>query len=206
MNRSLARFLSVAFHPLLMPTYLFAIILYFLPVSSISLPLQSRWIVLSMIFFTTFMVPGLGAFAMFKTGFIDSYEIDRREQRSRPLLFTALCYGVTTYLFYSESVFDLLFYFVMGVVTASVLVAWCVSFFWKISAHGIGLGGALGVLLLMNKLMPESGLLIPIVLLVLVSGAVLSARLALHAHTPAQAYTGFLTGLLLVLLAGFVAL
>ncbi|MCP2042797.1 membrane-associated phospholipid phosphatase [Pontibacter sp. HSC-36F09] len=189
-----------------MPTYLFAIILYFLPVSSISLPLQSRWIVLSMIFFTTFMVPGLGAFAMFKTGFIDSYEIDRREQRSRPLLFTALCYGVTTYLFYSESVFDLLFYFVMGVVTASVLVAWCVSFFWKISAHGIGLGGALGVLLLMNKLMPESGLLIPIVLLVLVSGAVLSARLALHAHTPAQAYTGFLTGLLLVLLAGFVAL
>ncbi|WP_303412066.1 hypothetical protein [Pontibacter sp. BT731] len=206
MNRSLARFLSVAFHPLLMPTYLFAIILYFLPVSSISLPLQSRWIVLSMIFFTTFMVPGLGAFAMFKTGFIDSYEIDRREQRSRPLLFTALCYAVTTYLFYSESVFDQLFYFVMGVVTASVLVAWCVSFFWKISAHGIGLGGALGVLLLMNKLMPESGLLIPIVLLVLVSGAVLSARLALHAHTPAQAYTGFLTGLLLVLLAGFVAL
>ncbi|WP_188500624.1 hypothetical protein [Pontibacter amylolyticus] len=206
MNRSLARFLSVAFHPLLMPTYLFAIILYFLPVSSISLPLQSRWIVLGMIFFTTFMVPGLGAFAMFKTGFIDSYEIDRREQRSRPLLFTALCYAVTTYLFYTESVFDELFYFVMGVVTASVFVAWCVSFFWKISAHGIGLGGALGVLLLVNKLMPESGLLIPIVLLILVSGAVLTARLALHAHTPAQAYTGFLTGLLLVLAAGFVAL
>ncbi|MBX0333810.1 hypothetical protein K3G39_11235 [Pontibacter sp. HSC-14F20] len=206
MNRSLARFLSVAFHPLLMPTYLFVIILYFLPVSSISLPLQSRWIVLSMIFFTTFVVPGLGAFAMFKTGFIDSYEIDRREQRSKPLLFTALCYGVTTYLFYTESVFDQLFYFVMGVVTASVFVAWVVSFFWKISAHGIGLGGALGVLLLVNKLMPESGLLIPIVLMILVSGAVLSARLALHAHTPAQAYTGFLIGLMLVLMAGFVAL
>ncbi|WP_245869050.1 hypothetical protein [Pontibacter ramchanderi] len=189
-----------------MPTYLFAIILYFLPVSAISLPLQSRWIVLGMIFFTTFMVPGLGAFAMFKTGFIDSYEIDRREQRSRPLLFTALCYAVTTYLFYTESVFDQIFYFVMGVITASVLVAWLVSFFWKISAHGIGLGGALGVLMLMNKLMPGSGLLIPIVLLILVSGAVLSARLELHAHTPAQAYTGFLTGLLLVLLAGTVAL
>ncbi|EJF11840.1 MULTISPECIES: hypothetical protein [Pontibacter] len=206
MNRSLARFLSIAFHPLLMPTYLFVIILYFLPVSSISLPLQSRWIVLSMIFFSTFMVPGLGAFAMFKTGFIDSYEIDRREQRSKPLLFTAICYAVTTYLFYSEPVFDQLFYFVMGVITASVFVAWFVSFFWKISAHGIGLGGALGVLLLVNKLMPEAGLLMPIILLILVSGAVLSARLALHAHTPAQAYTGFLTGLVLVLMAGMVAL
>ncbi len=206
MNRSLARFLSVAFHPLLMPTYLFVIILYFLPVSSISLPLQSRWIILGMVFFSTFMVPGLGAFAMFKTGFIDSYEIDRREQRSKPLLFTALCYAVTTYLFYSEPVFDQLFYFVMAVITASVFVAWFVSFFWKISAHGIGLGGALGVLLLVNKLMPEAGLIMPIILLILVSGAVLSARLALHAHTPAQAYTGFLTGLVLVLMAGLVAL
>ncbi|MBF8964423.1 hypothetical protein I0P70_14310 [Pontibacter sp. FD36] len=206
MNRSLARFLSVAFHPLLMPTYLFVIILYFLPVSSISLPLQSRWIILGMVFFSTFMVPGLGAFAMFKTGFIDSYEIDRREQRSKPLLFTALCYAVTTYLFYSEPVFDQLFYFIMAVITASVFVAWFVSFFWKISAHGIGLGGALGVLLLVNKLMPEAGLLMPIILLILVSGAVLSARLALHAHTPAQAYTGFLTGLVLVLMAGLVAL
>ena len=152
------------------------------------------------------MVPGLGAYAMFRTGFIDSYEIDRREQRSKPLLFTAVCYAVTTYLFYSEPVFDQLFFFVMGVITASVFQAWFVSFFWKISAHGIGLGGALGVLLLVNKLTPEAGLLAPIVLVILVSGAVLSARLALHAHTPAQAYTGFATGLILVLTAGFIAL
>lgn len=206
MNRSLAHFLSVAFHPLLMPTYLFVIMLYFLPVASLSLPLQSRWVVLSMIFFTTFVVPGLGAYAMFRTGFIDSYELDRREQRSRPLLFTAVCYAVTTYLFYTEPVFDQLFCFVMGVITASVFLAWFVSFFWKISAHGIGLGGALGVLLLMNKLIPEAGLLSPIVLFILVSGGVLSARLALHAHTPAQAYTGFATGLILVLMAGFIAL
>jgi hypothetical protein len=206
MNHSLARFLSFAFHPLLMPTYLFVIILYFLPVSSLSFPMQSRWIILSMIFFTTFMVPGLGAYALFRTGFIDSYEIDRREQRSKPLLFTAVCYAVTTYLFYTEPVFDQLFFFVMGVITASVFLAWFVSFFWKISAHGIGLGGALGVLLLVNKLMPEAGLLTPIVLVILVSGAVLSARLALHAHTPAQAYTGFATGLILVLMAGFIAL
>jgi hypothetical protein len=189
-----------------MPTYLFVIILYFLPVSSLSFPMQSRWIILSMIFFTTFLVPGLGAYAMFRTGFIDSYEIDRREQRSKPLLFTAVCYAVTTYLLYTEPVFDQLFYFVMGVITASVFLAWFVSFFWKISAHGIGLGGALGVLLLVNKLMPDAGLIAPIVLLILVSGAVLSARLELHAHTPAQAYTGFATGLILVLMAGFIAL
>jgi hypothetical protein len=206
LNRSLARLLSVVFHPLLMPTYLFSIILYFLPAASLSLPLQSRWIVLGMIVFTTFVVPGLGAYALFRTGFIDSYEIDRREQRSKPLLFTTLCYGVTAYLFQREPVFDHLFFFVMGVVTASVFLAWVVSYFWKISAHGIGLGGAFGVLLLLNKLMPEAQLLMPILLAIVVSGAVLSARLALHAHSPAQAYTGFATGLLLVLVAGTIAL
>jgi len=206
LNRSLARLLSVAFHPLLMPTYLFAFILYFLPVASLSLPLQSRWIVLGMIFFTTFIIPGLGAFAMFRTGFIDSLEIDRREQRSKPLLFTGLCYGVTAYLFHREPVFDQLFYFIMGVIAASVLLAWLVSFFWKISAHGIGLGGAFGVLLLLNKMLPEAHLLMPIVLAILVSVAVLSARLALHAHTPAQVYTGFGTGLIMVLTAGSIAL
>lgn len=189
-----------------MPSYLFAVILYCLPVASVSLPPQSRWIVLSMIFFTTFIIPGLGAFAMFRTGIIDSYEIDRREQRSKPLLFTGLCYAVTAYLFHREPVFEPMFYFVMGIIAASVFLSWIVSFFWKISAHGIGLGGATGVLLILNKLMPEAQLLMPIVVAILVSGAVLSARLALHAHTPAQVYTGFGTGLLLVVTAGIIAL
>jgi hypothetical protein len=194
------------FHPLLMPTYLFALILYFLPVASISLPFQSRWIVLSMIFFTTFIIPGLGAFAMFRTGFIDSYEMDRREQRSKPLLFTGVCYSVTAYLFHREPVFDHLFYFVMGIIAASVLLAWIISFYWKISAHGIGLGGVLGILLALNKVLPGAGLLMPILATIIVSGAVLSARLALHAHTPAQVYTGFGAGLLLVLTAATIAL
>ncbi|MDX5418742.1 MAG: hypothetical protein LPK09_05965 [Hymenobacteraceae bacterium] len=189
-----------------MPTYLFTIILYFLPAASLSLPPQSRWIVLSMIFFTTFIIPGLGAFVMFRTGFIDSYEIDRREQRSKPLLFTGLCYAVTTYLLQREPIFDHIFFFVMGIIAASVFLAWFVSFFWKISAHGIGLGGAFGVLLLLDKLIPDAQLLFPIVGAILASGAVISARLALHAHTPAQVYTGFGAGLLLVLFAGGIAL
>ncbi len=194
------------FHPLLMPTYLFSIILYLLPAAAISLPLQSRWIVLSMIFFTTFIIPGLGAFVMFRTGFIDSYEISRREQRGTPLLFTGVCYAVTAYLLHQEPVFDMMFYFVMGAIAASVFLAWLISFFWKISAHGIGLGGAFGILLLLNRLQPDAHLLAIILVAIVVSGAVLSARLALHAHTPAQVYAGFGTGLLLVLTAGGIAL
>jgi hypothetical protein len=64
----------------------------------------------------------------------------------------------------------------------------------------------LGILLALNKVLPGAGLLTPILATIIISGAVLSARLALHAHTPAQVYTGFGAGLLLVLTAASIAL
>ncbi|HEY4651568.1 MAG TPA: hypothetical protein VIG72_09145 [Pontibacter sp.] len=206
MNRSLAQALSVVFHPLLLPTYLFAFILYYLPAPVLSLPMQSRWIVLGMIFFTTFIIPGLGAYAMVRTGHLDSMEMERREQRGLPLLFTGLCYGITTYLLYREPAFDEIFYFIMGIVTASVLLTFALSRLFKVSAHSVGVGGALGLLLILSRLVPDVPMLLPISLAIVLTGAVLSARLALNAHTPAEVYTGFGTGLLLALTAGIVAL
>ncbi len=206
MNRSLARFLSVVLHPLLLPTYLFAFILYYLPAPALSLPMQSRWIVLGMILFTTFIIPGLGAYTMVRTGHLDSMEMDRREQRRLPLLFTGLCYAITAYLFYREPAFDEIFYFIMVLITASVLLTYAVSLFWKISAHSIGAGGAFGLLMLLSKLVPDVSMLFPIAFATILAGSVLSARLALHAHTPYEVYTGFGTGLLLVLSAGLVIL
>lgn len=206
MNRSLAKVLSVAFHPLLLPSYLFAFILYYMPASMLTFPMQSRWVVLGMIFFSTFIIPSLGAYFMVRSGRLDSLEMDRREQRSLPLLFTGICYAATSYLLYQEEVFDALFYFVMGIIAASVFVTYLVSLFWKISAHSVGMGGALGILLSLNMIMPDAGLFLPIAIAVVLTGAVLSARLALHAHTPQQVYAGFGCGLMLALATTFVAL
>ena len=206
MSRSLARFLSVVLHPLLLPTYLFAFILYYLPAPALSLPMQSRWIVLGMIFFTTFLIPALGAYTMVRIGHLDSMEMERREQRRLPLLFTGLCYAITSYLLYQEQAFDEIFYFIMVIITASVLLTYGISLFWKISAHSVGLGGALGLLILIHNIVPEAGMLTPIAAGLVLSGAVLSARLALNAHTPAEVYAGFGSGLLLSLTAGSFAL
>lgn len=198
-NRSLAKVLSVVFHPLLLPTYLFAVILYYMPVSTLTLPLRVRWVVLAMIFFTTFVLPAVAAFAMVRLGYLDSIEMDRREQRGFPLLFTGVCYAATSYLFYQEPAYDAIFYFVMGIIAASVFLAFAISQFWKISAHSIGLGGALGLLLVLNTLAPEARLMYPIMVTTFLAGAVMSARLALQAHTPAEVYGGFGSGLLLAL-------
>lgn len=206
MNRSLAKFLSVVFHPLLLPTYLFAFILYYLPASTLSIAVRSRWIILSMIFLSTFIIPALGAYVMVRAGHLSSMEMEDRKQRGLPLLFTSLCYVTTAYLFYREQVFDHIFYFVMAIIATSVALTYLVSFFWKISAHSVGVGGSLGLLIMLHRIAPDTSMLSAIVAGMIVAGAVLSARLALHAHTPAQVYAGFGSGLLIALTASAIAL
>jgi hypothetical protein len=194
-NLALARFLSVLFHPLLLPTYLFAIILYLLPESVITFPVESRWMLLALIFVMTFLIPGLGTYAMFRFGMVQSMQLQDRLQRRLPFLFTTVCYAAITYIFRRESYFGELFYFLMALITLSVLVTYLVSLYWKISAHSVGIGGGLGILILLNSLIPDSPLFYLVIVWLLVSGAVMSARLALNEHTPAQVYAGLLTGL-----------
>jgi membrane-associated phospholipid phosphatase len=102
---------------------------------------------------------------------------------------------MATYMFYREQVFDDLLYAIMAVITLAVFLTFIVSRFWKISAHSIGMGGALGFMVLLHTWQPEHQTLYLVSGTILMSGAVLSARLALQAHTPLQVYSGFFLGL-----------
>lgn len=194
MNRTLALTLSVLFHPLLIPTYLFALVLYGLPQSVITFPADSRWVILAIIFFTTFIIPGLGTYFLYRQGYVSSLHIENRPERNLPFFFTTVCFSVTSYLFYQEQVFDRLLFYIMFLITLSVFLLFLMSFRWKISAHGVGLGGGLGILLFLHANLPENFLLYALVMAVLIIGAVLSARLALQSHTPTEVYSGFLLG------------
>jgi len=195
-NRTLAHTLSVLFHPLLMPTFLFFVVLYVLPQSVVTFPPESRWLIIAIVFFSTFVIPGLGTYFMFRNGFISSLHVENRPERNLPFFFTTVCFAITSYLFYQEQYFDRLLFYIMFLITLSVFFTYLFSFRWKISAHSVGLGGTLGILLLFHALLPESPLLYIIAAAVLVAGAVMSARLALDAHTPAEVYSGFLIGFL----------
>lgn len=194
MNRTLAQVLSVLFHPLLMPTYLFGIILYLLPASVVTFPEERRWAILVLVGCSTFIIPGLGTYFMYHQGFVGSLTLENRPERNLPFFFTSVCFGVTSYIFYQEAYFDRLFFYIMMLITLSVFLTFLFSFRWKISAHAVGLGGALGILFLLNKLLPENQLLYIIIAAIILSGLVLSARLALDAHSPSEVYSGFLLG------------
>lgn len=196
MNKHLATALSAAFHPLLVPSYLYYIVCYQLPGVVLYPLLQDRWLVLAVAFVFTFLLPTLATSGLYWLGSVDSMELYERRQRTLPLLAATLSFGAAAWLLWHlpVSIDALLRYMILGM-TLAVLLTLFISLRWKISAHGVGVGGAVGLL----SLLYLSGLADYLALWWLVgsmvlAGAVLSARLQLQAHTPAQVWTGLALG------------
>ncbi|MBX7126817.1 MAG: hypothetical protein K1X47_14070, partial [Cyclobacteriaceae bacterium] len=96
--KTAARVLSWVYQPLLMPTYLFVVILAYNP--SLLLPLRPVW---SLVFLITGMTFGLPAinFAFFRmTGSVRNLTMPDRRDRIGPFIFISGLYVFLTLLFY----------------------------------------------------------------------------------------------------------
>ncbi len=207
MTTTLARLLSIVFHPLLMPTLLFGILLFRAPgaigVDAFATPL--RLSLLSLIAVGTFGIPVLVIYFLYRSGYLHDLTLNDRTDRHLPYLFTGLIYNGLTYVFarrlqlVSEVAPELAI--ILGSITLSILLVGLISLSWKISAHGVGMGGTLGALVgIMNKF-GETDLFWIVLVFVLLAGLLASARLHLNAHTPAQVGAGLALGLCISLSA-----
>lgn len=209
LTTSLARFLSVAFHPLLMPTLLFGLLLFLAPgaIGMDAFSVTLRLSLLVLIFVGTFAVPSLLIFYLFRSGYVRSLHLSDLADRRLPYFLTALIYTFMTYLFAFQmqlvSTIAPEIAIMLGSIAVSILFVGLISLYWQISAHGVGIGGVLGGI---GGLMGRFGLtdlFLPLLGLVLLTGFVASARLKLNAHTPAEIGAGLLLGLLVSLGAVF---
>lgn len=189
--KGLARALSYVFHPLLMTTYLFLMLTYFLPV--VLQPARpSFWIIL-LIFVTTFALPAVNFLMLRLTGSVRDLTMPQREQRILPFIFISIIYIFVTLMFYWKFPIPNLLR-LMIIVTALVVFSTIITFFFKVSVHSVAMWGAIGMMLPMNKVSEENTLLIPTVLVILCAGLVMSARLSLNAHTPREILVGSISG------------
>lgn len=192
--------LSVVFHPLLVPSYLYYIICYQLP-GVVLYPLRpDRWLVVALTFGFTFLLPTLCAGGLYWAGLIDSLALYERRERVLPLLGAAVSFGVGAWLLaHTQFAVDALLRYMMVGMAVAVLLTLLISLRWKISAHAVGVGGAVGLLALLQLSgLADQEALWWLLGSILLAGAVLSARLQLQAHTPAQVWVGLGLGVSLV--------
>jgi len=200
-NNWWAKVISVVFHPLLMPT-LAVIILFLIPsYITLSLPPQARKLIVGLVFANTCVAPILIIFLMKKTGLISHVSLNERADRIYPTLVSVFFYFFTYYLFRQANLPSLLHFFIMGAGIV-VLVGFVVSLYWKISFHLLSMGGFTGFLVVLSLFLQyEMPLLI--VSVIILSGVLGSARIKLNAHSPSQVYTGYLTGIMIMMLLFF---
>jgi len=186
----LSKILSYLFHPLLMTTWFTLLLLYTNPFSFAGL---SSGIVIAVIFINTFMFPAISILLMRKLGFIEDLEMPDHKQRIIPLVASIIFY-VWAYLATRKINFP----YMMGVFMMGVLVSLFASFvinvFYKVSLHMVGVSGALTAIMLLVFVSP-SDLSYYFLAMILLTGAVASARLYLGAHTMKEVYVGFLVGM-----------
>ena len=193
----LARFLSVVLHPLLLPTYIMALLAFQLPAALFPISAESVPGFLMLIFIMTFALPVLNISFFRLFGTISSFSMEERRERVLPFAFITILYGVVTYLFYSKtriSLDDNLLRMLL-IIDALVLIATVITLFYKVSVHALAACGMLGILLPLNRVAENGSLLLPTLIALILTGMVMSARLQLNAHTPREVWVGAVTGL-----------
>ncbi len=194
MGKLPAKIISYAFHPLMMPSYLFSIVMLYLPDALQPMSRKVMLYILLLIFVTTFMIPLFSMLGLRTAMTISSLHLEKRKERILPFAFITLFYGLTTYLFHTKiEVNDFLLSIFIGA-TAVVALITLITVFFKISVHAAAVGCVMGSLLAMIYRFPMNELLWPFILIILIAGAILSARLSLNAHTSTEVYTGFSLG------------
>jgi hypothetical protein len=192
MNRKFAYFLSVILHPVWMPTYALLFIFQNSTFFTYSIPQPAKLALFLIIVLNTLIFPALLSYVLLKKGVIRSFEMEKREERLIPYASNLLLLMVAAYLIHSLRLPQVFFQLILGAI-AGLTIAIIINLKWKISIHMIGIGAMTGTLFGLSTFLMVD-LRYPIILALLVSGLLGSARYYLGAHNQMQIYSGFLIG------------
>lgn len=196
-----AKIISIIGHPIFQPTWMMIIML----LSGITrfMPANDR-LFLGITFATTCFIPGLVIIMMQKWRVITSVEMDQRDDRPAPL-FVMVLFLYATIRFFSKVQMLAFFNFYLITVLIVTILAFIISFFWKISLHSLGWGNFTACLFVMSTVSMQ--IYLPALLgSILATGIVAAARLKLKSHSNAQIYAGFAMGFSVVIIMYFLLL
>jgi hypothetical protein len=186
-----AKIISVVFHPLLVPFYGILTILS-APTLFGFIPVEIKKLLMLIVLINNVCLPFMLLAYLRYRKLISSVVIDNREERVLPLVLTTFFYFVTVYIFirYRIPVFIKTFVLTAAIISLAVMI---INFWFMISIHAAGAGAFLAMVLVLSFRM-HTPLSLLLMAAILISGAVIWARLLLNSHTPGEAWLGFLLG------------
>ena len=199
MIRFFAHLFSALFHPFLMVTYGLLIALNFTSLKLLLLIQKALFV--GGTFLLSALLPALAIGVMIAKKKISGYEVDKREERFPPYMVAILALLATlAFLTFISAPYWILG--LIGGMVGALCVAVAINKYWKISVHGMGVGGIAGAIFAIIPLLNVNPLLLFLPALA-VGGLVCSSRLILNRHTLGQVGGGFLLGFFLSVLGIF---
>ena len=208
MLRAFAQIISVIFHPLMMLTYMLVLLLLINPYLFGVHRLSGNIPFILYIFFSTFFIPAFAALLLKQLDFIKSLQMEDKMERTAPYIITGVIYLWMFRNFLDNPRIPTAYtIFVLGS-TIGLFMAFFINIFSKISAHAVGMGGLVGMVVISLYHYSYDNLVVDLVSLglfqvsmntllmvvIVLAGLVGTARLLLRAHEPVDVYGGYLVG------------
>jgi hypothetical protein len=193
--RILAHFFSYVFHPLFVPLYVIAFLVFFHPSYFAGFTQYEKYKVLLATALNTFFFPAFAVLLMKGLGFIKSVFLRTQQDRIGPYLSSMIFYFWTAWVFFkTEPQLALVLPSFMTGIFLTTVVGLLSNIYFKISMHAMGMGGMLGLFLI---IMVYNTMLMtwPLSIALLITGLVCTSRLIVSDHTTKEIYWGLFFGL-----------
>ena len=189
-----AKLISYLFHPLFIPTYIFIFLVYQVPYEFAGITEYQLKLRIFSIFWLTAFFPAFAVFLLWRLKFSESIFLRTQKERIVPYIITMFFYWWMYYL--SRNFTDqpeVLKFFYMGIFVATVF-GLVLNNYYKISLHGIGVGGAMTAIILF-ALYYRLPLGLSISMATILAGIVCTSRFLVSDHTSKEIYAGLFVGI-----------
>jgi len=198
--RVAAHLVSYIFHPLFIPAYVTAFLLFVDPYAFAGVSVKLKFFRLISVFFNTGFIPGFAVFLMWRLKLIQSMFLRTQKERIIPYAAAMIFYFWAWYVFHSQHENPESFMnFLLGSFLA-VCAAWFLNIIGKISMHAIAVGG-LATFFLLQAFSQQDVTGVYFSMAVFIAGLVCTARLIVSDHTQREIYSGLIAGALCQLIA-----